>query len=351
MSRQSEEEVLRRIEATRERMGETIERIGDRVHPDRVQHELKTRAREQVDELKHTAKRKAKNTMDDVQHGVRDTGRGLWDTIRENPVPAGMVGVGLAWLMANGSRHSDDTTYRSSAYPFAGTTGYSRQQAARNRYRPVESASYGHNDDLAYDHDFDDDDHSAIGDAADQVKAKGSDAMEDAREKGQKAAHSAREKGEELADTAREKGHQAADAARNGMRQARSTARGWASDAEYRARRAERRVEHAVQDNPFAAGAMAMALGLAAGLMIPETDREREMMGPARERLKDRAETKARSAANKAQDIARETASKSAKRAVDEVWSEAGSKSGDSTERMAAEGNVGSENAVREPGR
>lgn len=328
MSRESEEEVLRRIEVTRERMGETIERIGDRVHPDRVQHELKTRAREQVDELKHNAKRKAKNTMDDVQHEVREKGRGLWDTIRENPVPAGMVGVGLAWLMANGSRHGDDTTYRSSAYPF------------ENRYRPVESASYGYNDDLAYDHDFDDDDHSVMGDAADQIRAKGSDAMEDAREKGHQAAHSAREKG-----------HQAAAAARHGMRQAGSTARGWASDAEYRARRAERRVEHAVQDNPFAAGAVAMALGLAAGMMIPETDREREMMGPARERLKDRAETKARQAANTAQGIVRETASKSAKRAVDEVWSEAGSGSSDSTERMAAEGNAGSQSAVREPGR
>lgn len=347
MSRESEEEVLRRIEATRERMGETIERIGDRVHPDRVQHELKARAREQVDELKHNAKRKAKNTMDDVQHGVRETGRGVWDTIRENPLPAGMVGVGLAWLMANGSRHSDDATYRSSAYPFERPVRYDRHQPVPNRYRPVGSASYAYDDDLAYDHDFDEDDQGAIGDAADSIRAKGSDAMDDAREKGQEAAHAAREKGEELADSARDQ----MQSARRGMRQAGRTAKGWASDAEHHARRAERRVEHAIEDNPFAAGAVAMALGLAAGLMIPETDREREMMGPTRERLKDQAETKAREVAGKAQNAARETASKSAKRAVDEVWSEAGMGDSAGTERMAAEENTGSQDAVREPGR
>lgn len=351
MSRESEEEVLRRIEATRERMGETIERIGDRVHPDRVQHELKARAREQVDELKHNVKRKAKNTMDDVQHGVREKGRGVWDTIRENPLPAGMVGVGLAWLMANGTRHSDDATYRSNASPFDRPGGYDRHQPVPNRYRPLESASYAYDDDLAFDHDFDDDDQSAIGDAADQIRAKSFDALDDARGKGQHAAYAAREKGGELADSAREQ----VRSARRGIRHAGSAARGWASDAEHSARRAERRVEHAIEDNPFAAGAVAMALGLAAGLMIPESDREREMMGPTRARLKDQAETKAREVADRAHDAVRETASKSAKRAVDEVWSEAGGSSSDGAdggaERMAAEGNAGRTGAVREPGR
>jgi ElaB/YqjD/DUF883 family membrane-anchored ribosome-binding protein len=83
-------------------------------------------------------------------------------------------------------------------------------------------------------------------------------------------------------------------------------------------------VEHAVGDNPLVAGAMAAALGLAAGLLLPETDRERELMGDARERLKDRAEESARRAASKARDVARDTASASAKKAVDEVLSNEG---------------------------
>src|SRR5690606_39705763 len=99
-------EIRESIEATRARMGETIEQIGDRVNPDRVKSELKTRARHQINEAKDNVKRKARNTMRDVEHGVSDTGKGIWATIKDNPVPAGMVGVGLAWLIAN-RRESD----------------------------------------------------------------------------------------------------------------------------------------------------------------------------------------------------------------------------------------------------
>ncbi|MGH7446484.1 MAG: DUF3618 domain-containing protein, partial [Longimicrobiales bacterium] len=130
MSERSEHEIRESIEATRARMGETIEQIGDRVNPRNVKAEVRARAREQMHEVRDNMKRKVRNTMRDVEHGVTDTGRGIWATIKDNPVPAGMVGVGLAWLFAN-RRDGGETRRVEHGYEGeAGTRSQSFSQSA-----------------------------------------------------------------------------------------------------------------------------------------------------------------------------------------------------------------------------
>ena len=313
MREEREEAVRERIEATRERMGQTIEQIGDRVNPDRVQRELKSRARDQVDEFKHTVKRKARSTMDDVQHEMKDTGRGIWDTIRENPIPAGMVGVGLAWLAANGGRSSSTVSGRGERWEYGrpmNATPYARAAAV------PEDRSHGR---------------------MDEAREQAGEAVEEARHKGEEAMASVREKGEEALDSARERGEELGRHARDEMYEARDRARDWAVEAGHRAQRAERRVEDSVRENPLAAGAVAAALGFAAGMMVPETQREREMLGPVREKAMDRARETVHDAKEKARETVRETAGETARKVVDEAWS----KSSDDT----------AERAVTEPGR
>ena len=50
--------------------------------------------------------------VDQVAHYLRDNGgefaRNFGDTVRQNPVPVVLVGVGLAWMMFSGSRHDGD---------------------------------------------------------------------------------------------------------------------------------------------------------------------------------------------------------------------------------------------------
>ncbi|HUG39194.1 MAG TPA: DUF3618 domain-containing protein [Longimicrobiales bacterium] len=256
MREETEAEVLARIEATRSRIGETIEEIGERVNPDRLQRELKARAREQVQDAKDTMKHKARKAMRGIEHEVNDAGRGLWDTIRENPLPAGLVGVGLAWLVANGAGN------RGRGHP----EGASSERAELPAY-PETAAAAGVTDD---------------GNAG--------------------AEEGLKDRAAEAADQVRDKASEAVD--RMG----------------HRARRAERRVEDAVQENPLAAGAIAAALGFAAGMMIPETERENEMMGPARDRLVEKGQRKIRNAGEKARDVVRDTANESARRALDEAW-------------------------------
>ena len=59
--------------------------------------------------------------------------------------------------------------------------------------------------------------------------------------------------------------------------------------------------------NPLAAGLAAVAIGVAAGLAIPETRAERELMGAARDKLVDRAKDVASEAKEKLQTVAERT--------------------------------------------
>jgi hypothetical protein len=61
-------------------------------------------------------------------------------------------------------------------------------------------------------------------------------------------------------------------------------------------------------------------MGVAAGLIVPESQREHELMGRSRDRVLDKAEDAARRAAEKVHDTVRDKAGETARHAVDEVW-------------------------------
>jgi ElaB/YqjD/DUF883 family membrane-anchored ribosome-binding protein len=64
------------------------------------------------------------------------------------------------------------------------------------------------------------------------------------------------------------------------------------------------RLQRFVRDNPLAAGAVAAAVGATVGMALPETRRENELMGEARDAVVTRAQEAARGAAEKVQDAA-----------------------------------------------
>lgn len=330
MSDRSEHELRQSIEESRSRMAETVEEIGARVNPDRVRRELKARARDEVDEFKTNVKRKARSTMKDLEHGAEEKGRGMWRAIKDNPVPATMVGVGLAWLMANG-RKSDD--YAADRWPRSDVHGYGfdiapgyeagpGRPAGRTRTEIRVGGEYG-------DHEDDSGVRERVEELADEARERGSQALDRAEAKAQSAMDATREKTSELGQEAREQ-----------ARHARDRAEEWTNEVQQKTVRAERRVEDAVRDNPLAAGAMAAALGLAAGLMVPETRREHELLGATRDRVLDRAQSSAMKAADKVRETASESAGDAARKAVDSAFPGA---NGDEKREQ--------ENAVAEPGR
>jgi ElaB/YqjD/DUF883 family membrane-anchored ribosome-binding protein len=66
-----------------------------------------------------------------------------------------------------------------------------------------------------------------------------------------------------------------------------------AGELKERAREARGGFERMMQDNPLAVAVGAAVIGVALGLLLPETEREREMLGPARDRLGDRVQSTA----------------------------------------------------------
>jgi ElaB/YqjD/DUF883 family membrane-anchored ribosome-binding protein len=74
----------------------------------------------------------------------------------------------------------------------------------------------------------------------------------------------------------------------------RERARDLGSKAKDRSRRARGGLERLVEDSPLAVAAGVAALGLACGLLVPESEREQRLMGPVRDDLVQRAQGTAR---------------------------------------------------------
>jgi ElaB/YqjD/DUF883 family membrane-anchored ribosome-binding protein len=74
----------------------------------------------------------------------------------------------------------------------------------------------------------------------------------------------------------------------------RERARDIGSRAKDQTRRAHGGLERLVEESPLAVAAAVAALGLACGFLVPETEREQRLMGPARDDLVNRAQGTAR---------------------------------------------------------
>jgi len=268
-------EIRAEIRETRERLGDTLEEIGDRLNPGHITAQVKDNIRDAtIGRVEHMARNAADRVTD-----ARYT---LMDTIRENPVPAAMVGIGLGWLFMNARRSSDTERASYPGAPYGAAGSYS----GAGRY--FDERAYG----MSY-----------RGAGTDDESDEGG-VLDRARERAGHAAHGAREGAEHVAERASEAAQQVADRAQ----QAASTvARG--------TRQQVRRVEDGFYEQPLAVGAVAVALGLAAGLSLPATDREVQLMGDARDRVVDRVRDAAQEAREKVQTVA--------ERVVDEAQSTA----------------------------
>ena len=95
-----------------------------------------------------------------------------------------------------------------------------------------------------------------------------------------------------------------------------STARDAGRTASRTGRRAQNQLRHLMRENPLMAGAAAAVIGAAVGLSLPETERENEWLGDAKETVMDRAQDVARNAATAVQEAAGDMAGEVAKTVV-----------------------------------
>ena len=214
------------IERTRERLGANVEALGAQLNPSNLTQRLKDSVREAtIGKVQHMAS----NTTE----RITETGRGLAQVIRDNPLPAAVAAAGLGWLILS-SRDQRDTR----RFYELGNSGESNKSTVRETM------------------------HNVAGTVAD----KAHDLTERAGDATQRVVEKAKEAGGLVAEKA--------DAAVQSVQQ--------------RTRSGTRRLGNQFEDTPIGVGAVALALGLAVGMSVPATRKEAELMGDARDKLLDK---------------------------------------------------------------
>jgi ElaB/YqjD/DUF883 family membrane-anchored ribosome-binding protein len=94
------------IAQTREEMAETIDAIQDKLRPAAIVANATDRVKAATTQKVRAMAETAGDTAHNVMNRTREGADGLLDTLRDNPYPTALIGIGAAWLMMNASKGS-----------------------------------------------------------------------------------------------------------------------------------------------------------------------------------------------------------------------------------------------------
>jgi ElaB/YqjD/DUF883 family membrane-anchored ribosome-binding protein len=193
----------------------------------------------------------------------------LGSSVKQNPLPVTLVGLGLAWLM------------------MAGNTA---------RRRDLEDEVFGPTYGTGESHGL----RERASEAMHRVSEAGGSAMESMSE----TASSARETVSHAAESARQRAAQMRASVRHQVERARG-------GVQHQVERARGGYEYVVHQQPLALGAIGLAVGAVIAASLPRTRQEDRLMGAARDRMAEQAKAAGKEQLDKAQRVA-EAAGKAA---------------------------------------
>jgi ElaB/YqjD/DUF883 family membrane-anchored ribosome-binding protein len=267
-------EIRADIARTRERMGETVEALGAQLNPSLLKQRVK-------DSVREATIGRVQDMASNTKNKVVNSGRGLVNVVRENPIPAAMIAGGLGWII------------------------FGRRAGARQEVRTVA--------DLEADVDLYEYESASVGGQASIARGDGASAQAGSRER------SAKER--------------ITSSAQNVARSVGDKAQDLASGVGNTARAGGERVADTFEENPLVLGALAAAAGLAVGFAFPSTQRESQIMGSKRDELVDTVREKASEAKDRVQSAVERTKS--------EVKSTIGEVARDEFGSQSAQGSTG----------
>lgn len=254
------------IEHTRAEMDRTFDALEQKLTPGQI-----------VGEVWHLAK------------GGSVAGAGkLWQIARDYPMPATVIASGIGLLLWESSRSSRD--YDDSEDNGIRDRGYYYDAGSSRSHNADWQADEGEEGRLAAAA-------GAVKDAASGARDTVVEAASQAREKVADVAGTVRERASDLGSRTRERASDLTDRARERASEMGDTAR-------YQARRARLGFWQMMEENPLGVGIAALAIGVLAGLTIPSTRREDDLMGETRDRLLDDAKELGREALDKGKQVA-----------------------------------------------
>jgi gas vesicle protein len=244
------------IAETRSGISETIDAIQERLQPaNLVAHageSVRNAATEKVKQMANTAGAAADQVL----------GSSFMETVKANPIPAAMIGIGAAWMLFN--RRSESRIYRDGR----GEPYRSYDRSGRYGY-----GSYDESVPRAYEGSY-----GAVG-------TRGTIGTEDT----QSVASRAKDYASDVASRAQEFTGDVRDTARR------------------TSRRAQVKFDDVLRNNPLALGAAAALVGAVVGMTVPATEAENQLMGDARDSVVERARGLANEAANRVSEAADNT--------------------------------------------
>jgi ElaB/YqjD/DUF883 family membrane-anchored ribosome-binding protein len=183
----------------------------------------------------------------------------LGTSVKHNPLPVALTGIGLAWLMATGKNSG-----RHDPPPAADSWSARGSETMSSTSDAVASAG------------------QRIGESAQAARERVGETISRASD----AVGSAKQRISESAQSARERASQFGQSARNQMKRARSG------------------MDYLVHEQPLALAAVGLAIGAVLAAAAPRTRQEDELMGEARDRLAERAQEVGREQIEKAERVA-----------------------------------------------
>jgi len=242
-------EVIRAdIDQTRDEVAGTLDQIGARLDPGHLADQAKEKVRE-------ATIGRVEDAVETAGETARGIGEMVMETIKRNPIPAAMAGVGLALLWRNRADGQGQGRFGGSSYRYSdryGFTGgeYGGTQYGGTQYGGTQSGVSGY---------------------------------------GQSEGPGVTDRARQAADTV---SSAAGDAAQNVGRTAGQVAEGAqqvASEAVWRGQQTAQQVgtsfNELVRANPLGVAVAALGAGAAVGLLIPETQPEHRILGQASDQV------------------------------------------------------------------
>lgn len=253
------------IEDTRAEMSGTIDEIHERLDPGTLMSQARDSARD-------ATIGRAERMVNDAGDSERDAGTSMLETIKQNPVPTAMIAFGVGWLWTHRQNASSANRrrggYRTGYYGVYDTDAPYR--ADQWRYRDYDRQSAGDNMSESASNVQD-----RAGRAASQVQGQAGQMV--AQAQGQVSEWSDRAQGQ---------------------------MNSWGGLAQDQLGRVVDEFDHLLQENPLGVATVALGLGAAAGLMVPETQQENRWMGEKRDQVMDQAQGMAQDTMDKVQRVA-----------------------------------------------
>jgi len=231
-------------------------------------------------------------------------GASVWETLKENPLPTALAAASLGWLFAHRANQvksmrasrTSDASYPQPVTPGPGTVRVTGESPSLSDKAGQVASQVG----------------STVGDTADTLQDK-------AGQVATQVGSTVGQVGSTVGSTFGQVGSTVSSTVGQVADQAGQAASGLVEGTQQHAVRAQGQFQRVLQENPLAVGVAGLALGAAIGLAIPETQRENQVVGDARDRMMDRALGTAQDTMRKVGTIAQKAESAAEEAAKDEA--------------------------------